>query len=216
MKEHKFSKAWLWFTKITGLPMFLYLKLKIYCQGDNEELRRVPKSCILMSNHTSLFDFALYLALFYFRSVRFLMAEILFDNRPILSRFLYKMGGIKVDRNTYDFSFVGEALDILDNGGCIGVFPEGRLPQKGEGILPFKPGIIYIALRTDAPIVPIYIDGNYGLFKRAHVIIGESIYLSEYCKTESPSPDEIEELTTLLRDRICGLKDELERKTEKK
>lgn len=215
MKEYKFSKAWLWFTKITGLPMFLYLKLKIFCKDDNKSFRHVPRSCIIMSNHTSLFDFALYLAIFYFRSVRFLMAEILFNKNPVLTLFLYKIGGIKVDRNVCDFSFVGDSLDILDNGGTVGVFPEGRLPKKGEGILPFKPGIIHIALRTTAPIIPIYTDGNYGLFKRAHVIFGEPIYLSQYCSTETPSSEEIEMLTSLLRNRICDLKDELERKTAK-
>lgn len=215
MKEYKFSKAWLWFTKITGLPIFLFLKMKVYCQGDNRSLRKVPKPAIIMSNHTSLFDFALYLALFYFRTVRFLMAEVLFDGRTLLSSFLGHLGGIRIDRNNCDFSFVGESLDILDAGGCIGVFPEGRLP-RGETNLPFKPGIVYIALRTDAPIVPIYTDGNYGIFKRTRVIIGESIYLKEYCNTENPSPEEIEALTVLLKDRVYALKDELERKTSKK
>ena len=215
MNKHKFSKAFLWFTKITGSPLLLYFKTKVYCQGDNKDLRRVPKPCIIMSNHTALFDFALYLALFYSRCVRFLMAEVLFDGRPVLSRFLYTIGGIKVDRNAYDFSFVGEALDTLDSGGSVGVFPEGRLPHGEKDILPFKPGIVYIALRTDAPIVPICTDGNYGLFKRAHVIIGESIYLSDYCKTENPTPEEVEKLTELLRERICDLKAELERKINK-
>lgn len=214
MKEYNFSKAWLWFTKITGLPIFLFLKMKVYCQGDDKSLRKVPKPAIIMSNHTSLFDFALYLALFYFRTVRFLMAEVLFDGRPLLSSFLGHLGGIRIDRNSCDFSFVGEALDILDNGGSIGVFPEGRLP-RGEKDLPFKPGIVYIALRTDAPIIPIYTDGNYGMFKRTRVIIGESIYLREHCNTENPSPEEIEALTALLKDRVYALKDELERKTSK-
>ncbi len=214
MKNYKTNKAVIWFTKLTGLPLLLYFKAKIYCEGDNKALKKVPKPCILMSNHTALFDFALYLAIFYFRTLRFLMAEVLFDQRPVLNFFLSSLGGIRVDRNAYDFSFVGEALDTLDKGGTVGVFPEGRLP-RGEKDLPFKPGIVYIALRTDAPIVPIYTDGNYGLFKRTHVMIGESIYLRDYCKTENPSEEEIEKLTNMLKNKVYSLKDELERKTSK-
>ncbi|MBQ2730027.1 MAG: 1-acyl-sn-glycerol-3-phosphate acyltransferase [Clostridia bacterium] len=213
MKQYKFSRAFLWFTKITGLPLLLYLHFKVYFEGDNKKLRRPAKPCILMSNHTALIDYALYLALFYFRSLRFLMAEVLFDNRPLLNWFLLKMGGIRVDRNAYDFSFVGDALEILDRGGTVGVFPEGRLP-RGEKDLPFKPGIVYIALRTDAPIVPIYTDGNYGFFKRARVIIGEEIHLRQYCNTDNPSEDDINHLTQLLKSRIDSLRDELERKKQ--
>jgi len=131
MKDKKPNYPFLWFTKITGLPLFAFFKLKIYCEDNDKSLRHPKKPCIIMSNHTSLFDFALHLALFYFRTVRFLMAEVLFDGRPVLSRFLYAMGGIRVDRDAYDFSFVGKALDILDRGGTVGIFPEGRLP-RGE------------------------------------------------------------------------------------
>lgn len=214
MKQQKFSKAFLWFTKITGLPLLIYLKFKVHCQGDNKSLRKVPRPAIIMSNHTALLDFALYLGAFYFRTVRFLMAEVLFDGRPLLSRFLFSIGGIKVDRNAYDFSFVGEALDTLDRGDSVGVFPEGRLP-RGEKDLPFKPGIVYIALRTDAPIVPVYTDGRYGFFKRANVMIGESIYLRDHCTEENPSKEEILSLCGMLRDRVYALREELERKSEK-
>ncbi len=215
MKKHKLSYPLLWFAKITGLPLYAYFKFKIYYEGGNKRLRRPPKPCIIMSNHTALFDFALYLALFYFRTLRFLMAEVLFDGRPLLNWFLLSMGGIRVDRNAYDFSFVGEALDILDRGGTVGVFPEGRLP-RGEKDLPFKPGIVYIALRTDAPIVPICTDGSYGLFKRTHVLFGEEINIRDWCKSEDPSEEEIAEITLRLKARMDEMKIELERLKEKK
>lgn len=144
------------------------------------------------------------------------MAEVLFDGRPLLNWFLSSMGGIRVDRNAYDFSFVGEALDILESGQSVGVFPEGRLPRKGETDLPFKPGIVYIALRTDVPIVPVYTDGNYGLFKRTRVIIGEEINIRDYCNSENPDQSEIQKLTELLKSKVYALKDELERDKCKK
>lgn len=211
MKENKVCYPLLWFTKITGLPLFAFFKYKIYYEGNDKSLRKPKRPCILMSNHTALFDFALYLALFYFRTLRFLMAEVLFNGRPLLGSFLTGLGGIKVDRDAYDFSFVGTALDILDRGGTVGVFPEGRLPRKGEKDIPFKSGIVYIALRTDAPIIPVCIDGNYGLFKRVHVLIGREINIHEWCSSENPSDAEIEELTARLKSRMDEMKAELER-----
>lgn len=210
MKDHKISYPLIWFTKITGLPLLAYFKTKIFCEGGDRTLKHPKKPCIIMSNHTALFDFALHLALFYFRTVRFLMAEVLFDGRPVLSRFLLGMGGIRVDRSAYDFSFVGEALDVLEKGGTVGVFPEGRLP-RGEKNLPFKPGIVYIALRTDAPIVPVCIDGNYGLFKRTHVLFGKEINIRDWCTSENPSDKEIGEITEKLKARMDEMKAELER-----
>ena len=215
MKQHKFSRAVLWFTKITGLPIYFLLRYKLFFEGDNKKLRHSPSPSIIMSNHKSLLDFPLYLSIFYSKTLHFLMAEVLFEKNPFLNWLLFKLGGIRVDRNAFDFSFVGEALEILDRGGIVGVFPEGRLPVKGT-VLPFKPGIVYIALRTNAPIVPIYTDGCYGLFKRAKVIIGESISLHDYCKTENPSNEEIDQLTRLLKDKIDSLREELERKDAQK
>ena len=100
------------------------------------------------------------------------MAEVLFNKGKMFSWFLYKIGGIFVNRDACDFTFVDDSLHVLDRKGVVGVFPQGRLPVGGKPF-PYKPGIVLIALRTDAPIIPVYTDGNYGLFKRAHIMIGE-------------------------------------------
>ena len=37
-----------------------------------------------------------------------------------------------------------------------------------------------IALKNNAPVIPVYIKGQYKLFRRMKVIIGEPIMLSDY------------------------------------
>lgn len=206
MRQRKPSRLLLAFVKLTGvLPALLFFLPKVH-RADGAP-RRLPKPCILMSNHKSLLDFVLYLILFPFRTIRFLMAEVLFNKGKAFAWFLFKIGGIFVDRDAYNFDFVGEALETLEKGQSVGVFPQGRLPVNGQSF-PFKPGIVYIALRTEAPIVPVYTAGGYGFFKRAHVVIGAPIYLCEQCTCdpENPTPEELDRLTRYLEAQVDELK----------
>ena len=91
----------------------------------------------------------------------------------------------------------------------MGIFPQGRLPVGGKPF-PFKPGIVLVALRTDAPIIPMYTDGNYSITGRAHVIIGEPIYLSDYVNGDEATDEEIQRLTKILEEKNYELKAQLE------
>ncbi len=199
------------FVRLTGaVPALLFFKPRVRLENERAR-RRLPKHCILVSNHTSLMDFVLYLLVFPFRTVRFLMAEVLFNKGPLFATFLKLLGGIRVNRDTFDFEFVSDALAVLDRGGTLGVFPQGRLPVGGKPF-PFTVSTAFIALQTDAPIIPVYTDGRYGIHKRAGVVIGEPIYLHEHT-TEGLSDDEqLQALTAMLERRIYALASHLDTK----
>lgn len=207
MKQGKISYPVLWFTKLTGvLPALLFLKPKIYYVDKKVQGRKLPKGSILMSNHKSLMDFVLYLVLFFGNNIRFLMAEVLYKKSKIFSWFLFALGGIYVNRDALNSDFMSYSVNVLDKGGVVGIFPEGRLPVGGKPF-PFKPGISYIAMNSDSVIVPVYTDGNYGLFKRARVVIGTPINLREYCNEENPSVQEYDRLTNILQSKTDELKE---------
>lgn len=204
MRQRKPNFLVIGFVKLTGwLPALLFFKPKIYRMPGAP--RRLPKPCMLMSNHTSLMDFALYLLVFWYRAMRFLMAEVLFRKGKLFSWFLFALGGIYVDRDARDFGFMGECLKALDNRETLGIFPQGRLPE-GDRPFPFTPSIVYIALRTDAPIIPAYTDGRYGLFRRAHVVLGAPIHLREQFPGAGDSPAELAAMTEYLEERVRALK----------
>lgn len=212
MKRHKMSRLFLGFVKLTGvIPVLIFFKPRIHYMNRKVRGLRLPKPAILMSNHMSLLDFPLYLLVFPFRSIRFLMSEALYGKNNFFAWFLDKLGGIFVDREAYSLGFVGESLEALEKGGTVGVFPEGRLPIKGE-YHPFKPGIVYIALRTDAPIIPVYTAGGYSLTKRTNIMIGEPFYIHRYCDSENPDSKELARLTKILEEENGRLKAELERR----
>jgi len=200
------------FVKFTGFPVAIfYMRPKIYYMDPKKKHYKLPKPCIVMSNHTSLWDHPFYMRVFLFRTIHWLMGEVLFQKSKFFSWFLYSMGGIYVDREAHNFNCIRDALKLLEKGKTVGVFPQGRLPVNGVPF-PFMPGIAMLATRTDAPIVPVYTDGNYGMFKRVHVIIGEEIYIKDYMKTKKPSGEEIRRLTKILEEKNNELKAELERR----
>ena len=189
------------FVKITGIiPAWLFLKPRV------RRVRgaRLPKNCIVVSNHKSLMDFVLYLVVFPFRTIRFLMAEVLYNKGKLFAWFLSAIGGIRVDRNSHDFSFVSDAIEVLDKGGTVGVFPEARLPVNGKPF-PFTVSTAFIATHAEAQIVPVFTDGNYGLKKRATVVIGEPFYLTDYLKKDVSEDEQLQHLTDLLHDKVYDL-----------
>lgn len=195
------------FVKLTGaIPALLFLKPRVRLAPGAK--RRLPSSCILVSNHMSLIDFVLCLLVFPARTIRFLIAEVLYNKGKVMAAFLSALGGIRVDRDAKSFDFVSNALEVLDKGGIVGVFPQARLPVKGQHF-PFTASTAFIAMHTDAPIVPVYTDGNYGFTKRVSLVIGAPIRLAEYCKEGLNEKEQLEHLTKLLEEKVFALKEEL-------
>ena len=195
------------FTKVTGcIPVALFFKPQVVLAPGAR--RQLPKGCILVSNHRSLLDFVLYLLVFPFRTVRFLTAEVLFNKNKAMPTLLYCLGCIRVDRDAKAFDFVSTAIEALDKGQTVGVFPEGRLPVGGKPF-PFTVSTAFIATHANAPIVPVYTDGNYGLLKRTGVVIGQAFSLSEHCKEGLSEQEQLEQLTAVLRQKVYGLSEYL-------
>ena len=205
------------FVKITGwLVQKIIFRTKIYYEDKKAQSRHIKGSAIIVSNHTSVYDYAVYLFVFFFRTCRFQMAEVLFKKKG-LAMFLKMMGGIFVDRHSQDFSFIYKSRDILEKGGVIGAFPESRLPLPEEDRpLEFKPSTAYLALLTGVKIIPVYTDGVYFTKHRARVIIGKSINPFDIVDESLSEKENIEKLNQYLRDKIIDLRGQLnERKKEK-
>ncbi len=204
-----------WFVRITGaLAAIPFFKPKVYYQNKEEQGIKLPNPSILISNHVSLMDFVVYLFVFWRNFIRFQVAEVMFNKSGFMNWLLHKLGCIRVNRDAFDFGFIGDSLEALDNRQIVGIFPSGRLPINGKPF-PFKPSAVFIALRTDAPIIPVYIDGQYGITKRTRVVIGEPIYIKEYCQSEEPSKEELAFLTQMLEDKVYALRECIEERFRK-
>ena len=67
---------------------------------------------------------------------------------------------ICLDRGTRDVAGIRAIVRVLEQGEAVGLFPEGGLQREARALNPFHPGIAMIARRSDAPIVPAWIEGT--------------------------------------------------------
>ena len=205
------------FVKTTAYPVeMLVFRTKIYYEDKKIQSRKIKGPAIIVSNHTSVYDFAQMMQVFFGRHLHCLMADILYRKRA-MRWFLNGLDGIRISREGKNFSFIEKSVEILKNGGVIEIYPESRIPLPNEVTpLDFKPSAAYIAILSDAPIIPVYTDGNYFGKGRAHVMIGTPIKPSDIINPNLEMSKNIEELTNYIRTKVIRLRDETNSKKEQK
>jgi 1-acyl-sn-glycerol-3-phosphate acyltransferase len=134
-----------------------------------EGAQRVPAygPVILASNHISYLDplVLAYLADRRKRRVRFLAKAELFDKQP-LGWSLRQIRQIPVQRNTEDAaSSLDAAVEALQGGECVAVFPEGTISLDLEP-MPARTGTARLAAASGVPVTPVGLWGSHRiLFK---------------------------------------------------
>ena len=201
------------FVKITGwIPQFLIWRTKVYYEDKKVQGRRIKGKAIVMSNHHTIMDFAATMFIFLGRTLRCLMAELLYKKNIFMTMLIKALGGIKVNRDSHDFSFLTKAGKILDKGGVIEIYPESRIAGPNEQKpLEFKPSVAYMALHSGAPIIPIYNNGVYFKKERLRVIIGKPIDVREWYDNNLTEKENLDCICKRLREKVLELKDELDR-----
>jgi 1-acyl-sn-glycerol-3-phosphate acyltransferase len=200
------SLLFLWFVKLTSAPfLFFFFKLKLVGW---ENRKKIEKKCIVIANHTSTWDPVLMNYIFPTRRIHFMTATELFEYNRLFTWFLGQLGAFSVNRKKADLGAIDSAIHLLCEQKILGIFPEGIRSLTGE-LLPFKPGVVIAALVTNTPIIPLFISGKYGFFRRMTVVVGEKIHLSDYCTEKHPPVQKITELATLLREKIEVLSEAL-------
>jgi len=110
---------------------------------------------IIVANHSSLLD-PIILGISVRPKVIFVAAAYLFKI-GWLGYMLRKFNSIPVQREN-DISSLKRALKILQQGGVLGIFPEGGVDRQKDD-LPIKAGAAFLATKVGVPIVPIKIKG---------------------------------------------------------
>jgi len=112
---------------------------------------------IVAPNHRSMWDIPT-LVVACPRRMVFMAKQELYKNRA-LSRVWFEFGGFPVRREIADLRAIDNAMEVLDRGLALGIYPEGTRSFTGE-MLPFLKGAAWLALRTGSPIVPCGISGT--------------------------------------------------------
>lgn len=194
-----------WIGKVTLWPIqWIYFRKRVYYEDKKATSRLVKGPALVVSNHKGLMDFPMAMFLFPFHKLYCLMSELIYNHGKLLAHLTNIVGGVRVDRANYDFGFMDKSLELLEKKKLLIVYPEARV-EVSEKMYQFHPSYILIALRSGAPIIPIYTDGKYKFKQRCHVVIGKAIYLNEYCDTLNPTKEQIDELNKLIRNKVREL-----------
>jgi len=146
------------------------------------------------------------------RPISFLMAREYYE-QPALNWFFKAMHAIPVTRAAQDTGAVRQAVQRLKAGELVGIFPEGGINDGPPGIKAANPGVAFLALSTDVPIYPVYIeaaptaDSMVSAFftpARVRLIYGEPILLSAY-RERKKSQELLREVTDLIMNSVARL-----------
>ena len=124
--------------------------------------------CLVAFNHVSdIADTITFLVILHYRPDVTLFAWSL--NQDIISSLLGAIGLtgsgkrmlITDMRQTQNVSELLRAREVLLNGGCVAIAPEGETSWDGRLQSPLAPGAAWLALHTATPIIPIVSKGGY-------------------------------------------------------
>ena len=162
--------------KLLTMPMKLVFNTKV------TGLENIPdKPYILAGNHRNMFDVVILITNID-DEIHFMAKKELFKLK-ILNSIFSKMGAFPVDRNSNDIKAIKESFRILKSGEVLGIFPEGTRNKTDNILLPFKEGVTSIASKTNVPIVPFGIAGEFKRNK-LRLNIGEPIDISKIEKAK--------------------------------
>ena len=156
MKKNHKLKTW-GYRLLKPILGFLF---KLYYRPIVINKEAIPKSgpIIICGNHMHIYD-QCPVIISTKRVVHYMAKKEYFDGK---FKWFFKITGcIPVNRQIKDENATSLALEVLNNGGAIGLFPEGTRNKTNKFLLPFKFGAVSMAKKTGASIIPFGISGNY-------------------------------------------------------
>ncbi|MDD3048449.1 MAG: lysophospholipid acyltransferase family protein [Bacilli bacterium] len=131
---------------------------------------------ILAGKHTFALD-PIFLMAMTKRDISFMAKKELWDHK-CLKLLLEYYKAISVDREKNDIGAVKKAISVLKNNNVLGIFPEGKRNGLENGDV-IKQGAANFAISYKAPVVPFNIKGNFKIFNKLSIIVGNPIYLDK-------------------------------------
>jgi 1-acyl-sn-glycerol-3-phosphate acyltransferase len=184
----------------------LFYRHKVY------GLEQFPEGgAIIACNHNSFIDPPLVGAscpeeVFYFARAS------LFEHY-LLNKIITNLNAYPLKGNTDDLASFKLIASLLEKKKKVLIFPEGIRSSTGE-LCKFKNGVAMLALRSECPIIPVYIHGTFNIWSRFRkfpkfkgstaCIFGQPITVDAF--KELTKKEAQEKITEQLRDSIQSLR----------
>ena len=184
----------------TAVSMFRFLCFPAKYHG----LENVPEQApyIVISNHRSWVDPIYIASKLKKHPIRFLGKKELGGNK--FTKWLSdKCRVILVDRNNSDMAAMRSCVNALKEGDVLGIFPEGTR-HKEDTMQELHSGASFIAMRSKATILPIYIEKPAKFFQKNQVYIGKPLDTKALYAMPANN-DTVTELTKLMQKEVLAL-----------
>ena len=165
---------------------------KLFYNFHIEGVENIPqdRALVMASNHRSYAD-PVILTMPMKKPVTYMAKEELFKNKHF-GWFIRKLGAFPVKRGTGDMQVIDDAVDILESGRHLVIFPEGTRSKDGK-VGKGKTGVALIAARSGADVLPcgIIFEGEKLHFRSKLILrFGKVIPAEEIAVTDG-SPKEL-------------------------
>ncbi len=159
---------WIQTIALTAILIWFSLYYKLHVSGREN----IPEGgCVVCPNHRSLADPPIATACLGVTTSTAIMAKReLFEGNVWFGRLITWIGAFPVSRGKADITAIKTALQAVKDGRKLIIFPQGtRDAKEGET----KEGAAMLAMRTRAPIVPMYITEDKKKHGHVYVVIGK-------------------------------------------
>lgn len=139
------------------------------------------------------------------RRVRYMAKKELFD-LPVLGPVIKAVGAYPVDRKGSAMTAIRRSVEVLQQGGCIGIFPEGTRNLSGQEEA--RQGVALLANLGGAQVVPACVVGTDGAkrLRQIKVAFGKPLSLP---KDRKATRDDLAKFTDEVMSEISSLAERL-------
>lgn len=166
---------------------FLLRKIfQIVCNIHTDEFQKIPKNgpLILVGNHINFLEAPIMMPHVDNPNVIGVAKRESWNN-PLFNFLFNEWNVIPIEREMIDREAFNEMLNALSDNKILAIFPEGTRSKNGQ-LLRGKPGVVAVAVKSKAPIVPISFYGyenfweNLKHFRKTNffVKVGEPFHLN--------------------------------------
>jgi len=195
---HRWGMVW-------GRSALLLAGLKVNVQG----AENIPagRSAVYIVNHQSNFDIPILYAGLPLQ-FRWMAKKELFDI-PLFGLAMHRCGYIPIDRSDRRKAMhsMNEASKQIRDGASVIVFPEGTRTTDGH-LQEFKKGGFLIAIKAQAPVIPIAIKGSFEVMSKNSLRIHSgtiSMKIFPAIETSGMKNADIQQLMSLARQPIATM-----------
>lgn len=138
---------------------------QIVCRINPDDFKKVPVEgpLILVGNHINFLEVPVFLPHVDHPNVIGIAKRESWKN-PLFNFLFNQWGVIPIDRGMVDREAFRLTEEALKDGKVVAISPEGTRSKDGR-LLPGKPGVVAIAIRSKAPLMPIAFYGYENFWK---------------------------------------------------